>query len=145
MAAAAAGDKKGGKAPPPKKGAATKEAEAETIVEESNYVKEMREAVKVEKSVLRFRLVQIRNWTVERLQDTRQQSLNTYKKFDDWIQVAQKTEMDTIEEMSTVVKKAIEEESKIQDEISIKFMDFTVDQSVLNFINPPLPKLEALE
>lgn len=86
--AAAAGDKKG-KAAPAKKGAqASKEAEAETIVEESNYVKEMREAVKVEKSVLRFRLVQIRNWTVQRLQDTRQQALNTYKKFDDWIQVA---------------------------------------------------------
>jgi hypothetical protein len=24
-------------------------------------------------------------------------------------------------------------------------MDFTVDESTLNFINPPIPKLEALE
>lgn len=53
--------------------------------------------------------------------------------------------MDTIEEMCSVVKKAIEDETKIQHELRIKFMDFTVDQSVLNFINPPLPKLEALE
>lgn len=48
-------DKKGGKAPP-KKGA-SKEAEQETIVEESHYVKEMKEAIRIEKSILRFRLV----------------------------------------------------------------------------------------
>lgn len=68
-----------------------------------------------------------------------------YKKFEDWILVAQKTEMDTIEEMCSVIKQAIEEESKIQKELRIKFMDFTVDESTLNFINPPIPKLEALE
>lgn len=146
VAAGAGGDKKGAKAAPPKKGApATKETEADAPTEESQYVKEMREAVKVEKSLLRFRLVQIRNWTVQRLQDTRQTAINTYKKFDDWIQVAQKTEMDTIEEMCTIVKKAIEEEAKIQHELRIEFMDFTVDNSTLNFINPPLPKLESLE
>ena len=33
------------------------------VIEESLYVKEMKEAIKVEKSILRFRLVQIRNWT----------------------------------------------------------------------------------
>jgi len=57
----AAGDKKGAKAPPAKK--ATKEVEEVKEVEESPYVKEMKEAIKVEKSILRFRLVQIRNWT----------------------------------------------------------------------------------
>jgi len=142
----AGGDKKApGKAPPPKKGAPTAKDEPEAPAEESMYVKEMRDAVRVEKSLLRFRLVQIRNWTNNRLQDTRQQSLNTYKKFDDWIQVAQKTEMDTIEEMCAVIKCAIEEETKIQHELRIKFMDFTVDNSTLNYINPPIPKLEALE
>jgi hypothetical protein len=143
---AAGADKKGGKAPPPKKGApAAKDAETDAPVEESMYVKEMKEAVRVEKSLLRFRLVQIRNWTLNRLQDTRQQALSTYKKFDDWIQVAQKTEMDTIEEMCAVIKKAIEDECKIQHELRIQFMDFTVDNSTLNYINPPIPKLEALE
>ena len=53
--------------------------------------------------------------------------------------------MDTIEEMCSVIKRAIEEESKIQHELRIKFMDFTVDNSTLNYINPPIPKLEALE
>lgn len=143
--AAAGTDKGKGKAAPAKKGAPAKEAEAEAVAEESTYVKEMKEAVRVEKSLLRFRLVQIRNWTLQRLQDTRQTALNTYKKFDDWIQVAQKTEMDTIDEMCTVVKKAIEEESKIQHELRIKFMDFTVDNATLNYINPPIPKLEAIE
>ena len=35
------------------------------------------------------------------------------KKFEDWIMVSYKTEMDTIEEMCKVVKRAIEEEIKI--------------------------------
>jgi len=41
--------------------------------------------------------------------------------------VAQKTEMDAIEEMCVVIKRAIEGEAKIQNELKIKFMDFTVD------------------
>ena len=53
--------------------------------------------------------------------------------------------MDTIEEMCSVIKRAIEEGSKIQHELRIKFMDFTVDNSTLNYVNPPIPKLEALE
>jgi hypothetical protein len=53
--------------------------------------------------------------------------------------------MDTIEEMCTIIKKAIEDEAKIQHELRIIFMDFTVDNATLNFINPPLPKLEELE
>lgn len=106
----AAADKKGGKAPPPKKGATAKDAEPEAAAEESAYVKEMREAVRVEKQILRYRLVQIRNWTLGKLQFQRQCFIDMHKKFDDWIQVATKTEMDTIEEMCTVVKKAIEDE-----------------------------------
>lgn len=53
--------------------------------------------------------------------------------------------MDTIDEMCAIIKNAIEEETKIQHELRIKFMDFTVDNSTLNYINPPIPKLEALE
>lgn len=61
----AGGDKKGGKAPPPKKGApASKDTEPDAPAEESQYVKEMKEAVKIEKQILRFRLVQIRNWSL---------------------------------------------------------------------------------
>jgi len=64
---------------------------------------------------------------------------------EDWILVSQKVEMDAIEEMCIVIKDSIEEETKIQDELRIKFMDFTVDQGILNYINPPPPKLPALE
>jgi hypothetical protein len=53
--------------------------------------------------------------------------------------------MDTIDEMCHVVKCAIEEETKIQHELRLKFMDFTVDNCTQNYINPPVPKLEALE
>lgn len=53
--------------------------------------------------------------------------------------------MDAIDEMSVVAKEAIETESKIQDELCINFMDFCVDQTILNFITPAPPRLEAWE
>ncbi len=139
--AAAAADKKG----KPAKGKAAAAVEEEKSVEESAFAREMKEAVKVEKSILRFRLVQIRNWSLQRLQETRRQALRLYKKLEDWVQVAQRAEMDAIEEMSAVIKTAIEDETKIQSELRIRFMDFTVDRATLNFITPQPPKLEALE
>jgi len=84
VAGGAATDKKGGKAAPAKKEAVVEQK----VVEESLYVKEMKEAIKVEKSILRFRLVQIRNWTYQRLQEYRASALHMYKKLDDWIYVA---------------------------------------------------------
>ena len=64
----------------------------------------MKEAVKIEKQILRYRLVQIRNWTLEMLQGNRRKAIEMNKKFEDWIMVSYKTEMDTIEEMCKVVK-----------------------------------------
>ena len=136
----------------PKKGAGKKDAkkgqpaqEEEKAVEESIYVKEMRESIKVEKSILRYRLVQVRNWALSQLKNMRQNSLDLYKMLEDWVFVAQKTEMDAIEEMSMIIKDAIEEEAKIQSELRICFMDFTVDEGVLNYITPPPPKHPPLE
>ena len=53
--------------------------------------------------------------------------------------------MDAIEEMCMVVKQNIEEETKIQEELRISFMDFSIDQGVLNYITPIPPKHPALE
>ncbi len=44
-----------------------------------------------------------------------------------------------------VIKRAIEEETKIQDELRIKFMDFCVDEKIMNFIEPPPDKLPPME
>ena len=126
-----------------KKGATA--VEEDKNVEESIYVKEMREAIKVEKSILRFRLVQIRNWALQKLKDRRQTSLNLYKMLEDWIHVAHKSEMDAVEEMCMVIKDSIEGETKIQSELRIKFMDFTVDHATLNYITPPPPKHSPFE
>ena len=135
---AAADPKKGGAKKADKKGAPAQEEEK--AVEESIYVKEMRDAIKVEKSILRYRLVQVRNWALQQLKSLRSNALGLYKMLEDWIFVAQKTEMDAIEEMTMVIKDSIEEESKIQSELRICFMDFTVDQGTLNYITPPPPK-----
>ena len=44
-----------------------------------------------------------------------------------------------------VIKDSIEEETKMQSELRINFMDFTVDHGTLNYITPPPPKHEAVE
>ena len=76
-------------------------------------MKEMRQAIKVEKSILRYRLTQIRNWTLKRLRDMRSKAIKVYTKLEDWIYVANKAENDSVEEMCIVLKRAIEEERKI--------------------------------
>lgn len=124
LANAPADNKKGAGKKDAKKGAPVEE---EKVVEESIYVKEMKDAIKVEKSIFRYRLIQIRNWTLKQLKEMRQNSLDLYKMLEDWILVSQKVEMDAIDEMCNVIKEHIEEETKIQDELRIKFMDFTVD------------------
>ncbi len=135
------------KGAPPAKGAKDpkKPVEEEKQVEESVIVKEMKASIKIEKSILRFRLTEIRNWTLKRLREMRQKALKTYFKLEDWILVSTKTENDAVDEMSTVIKRAIEEEKKIQDELRIKYMDFLVDEKIMNFIIPPPEKLPQLE
>jgi len=75
----------------------------------------------------------------------RSKAIKVYTKLEDWIHVSNKTENDAVEEMSIVVKIAIEEEKKIQDELRIKFMDFCVDEKIMNYIEPPPEKLPAME
>lgn len=134
---------KGGKAPPAKGNLQVNEEDRQ--VEDSIYVKELKEAIKVEKSIFRYRLVQIRNWSLKNLKECRKDFIQMYKKLEDWIYVAQKAEMDAIDQMSTLIKEHIESEQKIKAELRVKFMDFTVDRATLNFITPPPPLLEALE
>lgn len=141
QAAAADAGKKGAGKKDAKKGA----AEPDETKPESVYVKEMREAIRVEKSILRFRLAQIRNWALSRLLYQRERSLKLYQKLEDWIAVSGKAENDAIEEVCDVAKEATEEQGKIQDELRIKFMDFFVDKGILNFIEPPPAKLAAME
>ena len=59
--------------------------------------------------------------------------------------VSSKAENDAIDEICDVVKEAIEDQSKIQDELRIKFMDFFVDKGILNYIEPPPEKLPVME
>lgn len=53
--------------------------------------------------------------------------------------------MDAVEKMCMVVKTAIEDQTKIQDQLLVKFMDFTINEKILNFIDPPPEKHLPLE
>ncbi len=62
----------------------------------------MKQAIKVEKSILRFRLTQIRNWTLKKLRDIRAKANRVYTKLEDWIHVANKAENDAVDEMVSI-------------------------------------------
>lgn len=134
---------KGGKAPAKGKGPAKEDEDKPK--QDSIYVTEMKEAIKTEKSILRYRLTQIRNWALQRLKHQRELALKVYKKLDDWIAVANKAENDAIDEVCTVIKEAIESEHKIQVELNIKFMDFIIESKIFNYIDPPPEKLPPME
>lgn len=134
---------KGGK--PPVKGKGPSKDDDEKPKADSLFVQEMKEAIKVEKSILRYRLTQIRNWALQRLRHQRQLALRVYKKLEDWIAVANKAENDAIDEVCTVIKEAIEGEHKIQVELNIKFMDFVIESKIFNYIDPPPERLPAME
>jgi hypothetical protein len=121
--AAADAGKKGGKKDPKAKGG----ADDSKVSPDSVYVTEMKESIKTEKAIFRFRICQIRNWALNRLKHQRELSLRIYQKLEDWIQVANKAENDAIEEVCEVIKDSIEGEKKIQVELNISFMDFVVD------------------
>ena len=59
----------------------------------------MKNALKTEKQILRFRLSLIRNWALSKLKELRLKSLNVYNKLEDWINVAVKTENEAVDEM----------------------------------------------
>lgn len=59
----------------------------------------MKAALKIEKSILRFRLTQVRNWTLKRLRELRSRAIRVYTKLEDWIHVSNKAENDAVEEM----------------------------------------------
>jgi|TARA_B110000285_G_scaffold218019_1_gene267022 hypothetical protein len=59
--------------------------------------------------------------------------------------VSSSAENAAIDEICDVIKEAIEDQSKIQDELRIKFMDFFVDKGILNYIEPPPEKLPEME
>lgn len=59
----------------------------------------MKAAIKVEKSILRYRLSLIRNWALKRLKEMRAKAVKVYTKLEDWIHVSNKAENDAVEEM----------------------------------------------
>jgi hypothetical protein len=126
----------------PAKGAPVEEEKPQ---EESIYVKEMKDAIKVEKGILRFRLIQVRNWALLRLKDMRNKANDVYKKLDDWIAVSVDAENNAINELTDIVKDQIEAEVRVEDELRLKFMDFSIDRKLKNYIDPPPPKLPEME
>jgi Mg2+ and Co2+ transporter CorA len=148
-AAMAAAGKKGGKAPPPVKkdtkgGAGVKGGKkGEEIVEEKKremtpLEKECQKAVLIEKAVTRQRLSMIHETGRRWLREYRGRAKRMYQRLDDWLFYRNKCEMEALGKLSDVLRQAIEEERKIQQEIQFDGVDLVIDYEHLNFETPPV-------
>jgi ATP-dependent Clp protease ATP-binding subunit ClpA len=121
-----------------------KKKEEEAVVEEN---KELTALVEAEKSILKYRLGMIKEWTERRVKEIRGICKLLYDRLVDWIRMTIKCQREAINQLSMRLREAIEEERKIQKEIRMKSFDLIMDEKFLYFIIPPpklLPGIEAV-
>lgn len=116
--------------------------EKEKKVEEN---KELAALINNEKGILKFRLTMIKSWCEKRLKEIKESCKTLYDRLLDWIRVTIKCQKEAINQVSLQLKEAIEEERKVQEELSLKSFDLIRDQKFLYFIYPPPKLLPAIE
>jgi len=121
-----------------------KKKEEEVVVEEN---KELIALMEAEKSILKYRLGMIKEWSERRVKEIRETCKSLYDRLVDWIRVTIKCQREAINQLSMRLREAVEEERKIQKEIRMKSFDLIMDEKFLYFIIPPpklLPGIEAV-
>jgi len=121
-----------------------KQPEEEVKIEEN---KELAALIDNEKNILKFRLAMIKEFAEKRLKEIRSSAKSLYESLLDWIRVTIKSQREAVNQLSTQLRDAIEEERKIQTELRMKSYDLIRDEKFLYFIVPPpklLPGIEAV-
>ncbi len=79
----------------------------------------------------------MRNWALKEVKRIRGKAEEMFEKLENWVRVAIKAENDAIFSVALVIKEAIENETKLRDELRVQLMDFEVDSGIANFIEQP--------
>ncbi|EGR31169.1 hypothetical protein IMG5_116400 [Ichthyophthirius multifiliis] len=144
-------NKKGGKVAKkedkkaPKKTGKNAQEEVEEKKELNPLEKNMKEALHIEKSIFRYRIQVLKDFSISRLKEMKALSSILYGKLEDWIEYTFKIENDAVNEMDYIFRQYIEEEKKIQKEIQLNYVDVIISHQILNFLTPPPIILPAKE
>ncbi len=98
----------------------------------------MKEGILAEKSILRFRLTMLRNMAINRLKEMRKMANGIYGKLDDWIEVANNCENNSVTQLANIINDIIQKEQKIRYELKIDNLDLIQDKIHHNFLDPPV-------
>jgi hypothetical protein len=146
---------KGGKQPPKqapkvddkKKGA--KKGGKEELIEEKKELspleKEAKRAVLTEKAIFRYRVTVIKNMAISKLKEMRFMAKALYNKLEDWIVYSIRAENDAITVITRIMRRAIENQEKLQKELQLNYVDVVINHKYLNFLTPPPILLPAKE
>jgi len=107
--------------------------------------KELATLIENEKTILKYRLTMIKEFSERRLKEIKASCKQLYEKLLDWIRVTIKCQREAVNQLSTQLRTAIEEERKVQEELRMKNIDLTRDGRFLYFIVPPPKLLPGIE
>ena len=119
-------------------GAAGASPDVDDELPENELMKEMKEGVDAEKAILRFRLTMLRNMAVNRLTEMRDMANSIYDKLEDWVEVANNCENNSVTQLSNIINAIIEQEHKVRFELKIDNLDLVQDKIHHNFLDPPV-------
>ncbi|XP_069125844.1 sperm flagellar protein 2-like isoform X2 [Argopecten irradians] len=119
---------------------------SEDLSEEDKQKKETREkmreeyffAIQEEEQACKTRLELIKVHAVGVLQDLKSKADNTYKDMNDWLGARFLKEMESIDQMSEVMRNAIENKQKLKQELVLNQEDFLLNEG-LKVLKSPLP------
>ena len=119
-----------------------KNKKEEEKVEKSEIELEMDECLKKEFEVLVSRIDRIRTWSKARVREVEQESSKVYHRMEKWINAAIHAENKAVEVLGNMIREAIEDKSKIQDLLELKFVDMILNRGIIYFkILPPPPPM----
>ncbi|EDV23473.1 uncharacterized protein TRIADDRAFT_58131 [Trichoplax adhaerens] len=115
--------------------------EKEQIAIREKIREEFTAATKAEEIRLRSRLELIRSRAICDIQVIKHKAEVMYKDMDDWLGQRFRKEMESIKELTTMMRAAIESEEKIQNELKLVNDNFFIDENVMmyNIPEPPPP------
>ncbi|OMJ72074.1 hypothetical protein SteCoe_29554 [Stentor coeruleus] len=111
----------------------------EEKIEKTEIELEMDDCLKKEYEVLISRIERIRAWTKSRVKEVEQESQKIYHRMEKWINASIFAENKAVEVLSNIIRQAIEDKTKIQKKLELKFVDAVINENLIYYEILPTP------
>lgn len=117
----------------------------EEKIEKTELQIEMENAIKREHEILLFRVERAKNWGKSRIKENEQESLKVFQRMEKWIYSAIFAENKAVDEISSIIRNAIEQQIKIQPLLQLKTLDAIRHDNLITFETVPAAVIPAKE